>query len=299
MKLIFAILILLSTAACGDGTTTPKPIEENGIFPALIGGAIADLKEWPASFFGTSGNAGCSGTVIGERVYFTAAHCTSNGAKVKFSNGPHTYTATCTHHPEYRGNSTADWNVCLIETKFEGGPLEVVNTDASLPSVGEYLTLTGYGCQKWNGAIDGKLRIGESPVTSLPSGSNYDIVTKGKAALCSGDSGGALYRRTNDGKRVLMAVNSRSNTTTTSYMPSVALPTAQKFLADWAKAKGVEICGIHPSAKNCRGVTPQLEKLFALDLPGAKLTGEMKTGFEKYRDFVEDEIRKLILSLKL
>jgi hypothetical protein len=289
----FALLAAILLTSCGGGAPA-EPTAPEMIFPSLIGGAVVDPKEWPVSVFGTSGNAGCSGTVIGERVYISAAHCMRNGGVVSFSVGPHKYAATCTHHPEYRGNSTADWSICLVDSKVEGGPYEVLNTSEEVPADGEYVTLTGYGCQKWGGPIDGKLRYGDSPVVALPHGKNYDIVTTGKAALCSGDSGGALYKRQPDGARVLLAVNSRSNTTTTSYMPAVSLPTAQKFFVDWASSKGVRICGVHADAKNCRGVTPPLPESFSIDHRVAKVDVKVKAQYLPFLETLRAKLTQLL-----
>ena len=69
LRLLIAALMLQSVTACGgDQGTTPAPIEEL-VFQALIGGQVADPKEWQASHFATSGNSGCSGTFVGERVW--------------------------------------------------------------------------------------------------------------------------------------------------------------------------------------------------------------------------------------
>lgn len=325
------VLLVLSVVACADGKL-PGPGADPGekeelIFPALIGGDVADPKEWPNSHFGTSGNSGCSGTSVGERAYLSAAHCMRDGGTVKFSVGPNQYTSKCTHHQDYRQadwellesfaragitraeviarrlvteetirNATADWAMCFTDRVVVGGPFEVMNTDPSLVKKGDYIVLSGYGCRKWGGPIDGKFRIGRSPVIRLPSGTNHDIVTSGKAALCSGDSGGAAYSDTG-ATRVVVGCNSRSNTTTDSYMPSVAQPTAQAFFKSWATKVGALICGVHPAAKNCRGLTPPPGPTeFTVEAKVAKVTAKLNPGFEQYFVKLKEEIERVLAS---
>lgn len=227
---------------------------------SLINGTVADPAEWPNSVW--IGN--CSATVVGAQVLASACHCMGNGRSVSFSKNGKRYSAVCTHHPEYRGNSTADWALCKISEPVEGGQYELLNQQASFLSLNMELTNTGYGCTKWGSGLDGKFRIGQSAIVDLPSGRDYDIVTRNGATLCSGDSGGASYIRFPDGMRAVAGVNSRSNTTTTSYMPSWATSSSMTWQKSWAAQNGVKICGVHLDAENCRSVKPPLPTIFQL-----------------------------------
>ncbi len=223
--------------------------------PMLIGGKPADAADWPASVYARAGSSACSATLVGDRVVFMAAHCMSDGGVVSFTAGANAYKARCAHHPEYRGNDTADWALCLIDRPVTGVPFEAIGPGAAL-KVKETLLLSGYGCVKpgGGGGNDGIFRIGAASITSLPSSKNYDIVTKGGAALCFGDSGGAAYKLLAEGKRVIVGVNSRGNISTTSYLPSIAAPTFLSWAESWAKASAsARICGLHSDAQGCRG----------------------------------------------
>jgi hypothetical protein len=282
MKFLILFLLVLSTVARAAEFAACSPKQGPPCFDTrtqltLIGGEIADPNAWPNSLI----TRNCSITVVGERVAVHAAHCVSNGGTVTFAKGGSRYTAKCEHHPSYRGNSTADWALCKTSESVEGGEYEVLNNDKSRLKMGEKLMLSGYGCTKWGGGGFGKLRIGEAPITRLPSGTNYDIVTRGNVALCSGDSGGASFLMMPGGVRYLVGVNSRSNTTTTSYMPSWAEPSAMKWGMDWANRNGVKICGYHADAVGCRmALPPPPPSKVEFENAVAKSMVELKPGHE-------------------
>jgi hypothetical protein len=222
--------------------------------PTLINGLPAEPGDWPASVYAKMGDAACSATIVGERVLLMASHCMSEGAKVSFTAHANNYTARCNHHPEYRRNSTADWALCLIDRPVTGVPFEVLGVNEKL-TIGETVTLTGYGCIRpgGGGGNDGIFRIGDATVQGLPSGSTYDVVTKGGGALCFGDSGGSAYRLHDDGNRFIFGVNSRGDIQTMSYLPSVASKSFVSWAQSWAKTNNnVKICGLHDDAASCR-----------------------------------------------
>jgi hypothetical protein len=214
----------------------------------LIGGTVVDPKDWPASPW--VGN--CSSTIIGEQVLLTAAHCVGNGGTKTFTIGATRYSGTCTHHTSYSSNNTADWALCLLATPVAGIPLESIASASEVDcTAGKKLLWTGYGCTRWGGSIDGKFRTGNVTTTQCPSGTNFDTITRGNVALCSGDSGGGGYIVFEDGTRKVVGVNSRSNTTDTSYVSSTYSPTFTNWAMSWARAKNVKICGLHDDANGC------------------------------------------------
>lgn len=221
----------------------------------LINGKVADKKDWPASMYASMSGSRCSATVVGAQTLFIASHCVKNGGSASFSVGQEKYTGKCTHAPGYSKNSTADWALCLIDKEVKNVLYEKINYDAGRFKVGDKLMLTGYGCIKagGGGGNDGIFRIGEATIRSLPNKSNNDIVTRGGAALCYGDSGGAAYYIDNrDGRRWVVGVNSRGDISTTSYLPSVSTDESKDFLKTWAEKNNQAICGVHTSATGCR-----------------------------------------------
>lgn len=222
--------------------------------PSLIGGQPATPEDFPGVFYTRQGNSRCTGTVIGPRVVATAAHCVSNGGSLSLTYKDVVYSGRCTHASQYSGNSTADWALCLLNDAIPDAIAETINTDGSRLSRGNDLMLMGFGCiyAGGSGGNDGVLRVGSAPITSLPSGTNYDIVTSGSSALCYGDSGGpSFFVDSETGLRYQTAINSRGNIRTTSYLSSLHVSTAVNFYSSWANTNGVKICGLHDDATGC------------------------------------------------
>ncbi len=221
----------------------------------LINGKPADPKEWPSSVYASMSGSRCSATVVGERALLIAAHCVRNAGKASFSVGPNRYSSICTQSPDYNGNDTADWAICVTDKVVTGAAYEHVNSDANRIKVGGELTLSGYGCINpgGGGGNDGVYRIGTSKIIRVPNGNNHDIVTRTGAALCFGDSGGPAFlidKVTN--ARWVVGVNSRGDISTTSYLSSLSSEASQQFLIEWADKNSHRICGVHKDAKGCR-----------------------------------------------
>jgi hypothetical protein len=236
-------------------------LKQQGTGSVLIGGREAKSTDFPASFYSLSDSGSCTSTMVSSRALLTAAHCVDPGGEVSLTlniGTPReaTYGGICTHSPDYDKNKTADWALCLLSKEITGIPFERINMDESRIRVGSELLLTGFGCvtSAGTGGNDGVYRIGEANVTSLPTGSSNDIVTKGMVALCFGDSGGPafLFLDTNKRDRIVVSVNSRGNIRETSYLSSTSTNLAKAFFMKWSQDNGVKLCGVHSDAPNCR-----------------------------------------------
>lgn len=127
--------------------------------------------------------------------------------------------------------------------------------------------------------------MGTAKIEALPSGSSNDITAKSGAALCYGDSGGpAFFGKLNS--RKVVAVNSRGDISTTSYLVSVSTDAAKQFIQSWSQTNNQKICGVDSSAQGCRSSAPDLRSEFTLQSPSVTITGKMKPGREDKLDRV-------------
>lgn len=217
----------------------------------LIEGRDAEPDEFPAAAW-----AGfCTGTVVGERVLFIAAHCIEDQPRFSFRVHGEKYQADCSIARERQTNLSADYALCETDRKVEGIEYEILNSDPNLLSVGDEILLSGYGCTQRDktGGVDGILRIGEVKIAFLPSRVSHLIQTYSNTVLCNGDSGGAAYFKSNNGAdRVVVGANSTSDFETLSQIAATHTAPAQRFFKAWSGAKKHTICGVHAVANGCR-----------------------------------------------
>lgn len=245
-----------------------------GVGPSVVGGVPAEPKDWPASFYSMHGDSACTSTLVGPRALLTAAHCVAGEAKAVLRFRGQVYSSTCTsselYKPDDPEGKTADWALCLLERAIDGITYETVNADAARVKVGSVVVLTGFGCTKpdMSGGNDGVFRTGTAPVTELPAGSSNDIKTQvhtGQATLCPGDSGGGAFLAAGGAsKRIQISVNSRTQVKMqpdgkeiavgVSYLSSVSTASAKTFMINWMKQTNQSICGLTPTAANCRAL---------------------------------------------
>ena len=262
-------LFVISTVggACSGPRTNASPasgaawwsiaalVPPPGAEEVLIGGRIADTKDFPASFYAVRGVERCTSTMVGPRTLLTAAHCVDDGAMINLTLEAREYPGQCVHAPDYKMNHTADWALCLMAQDVPSHPYETLNVDSHTLAVGVELLLSGFGCTRpRGGGNDGVYRIGEARVIKLPSATKHELVTRGEVALCYGDSGGPAFVFLDAGKtkRVQVAVNAQGNIHDTSYLAPLSAEAAKRFLYDWSRRYDVWICGLHTEAPRCR-----------------------------------------------
>jgi hypothetical protein len=246
-----------------SGTIEMTPLSDltarDDVKPSVIGARTVDPRLYPASFF--SKDLQCTASLIGSRVILTAAHCAATGATLSLKVQAQKVSAVCTQAPDYHpaNNPSPDYALCLAERDIAETPFfETINVDPSILVVKGVVRLTGFGCTKQGGGGDNTntvFRVGEASITALPSDGNNFLVTKGKAALCFGDSGGASYITRgidDDAPRIQVSVNAIGNMKDQSALASLSTPAAKQFINDWSTKHGVTICGVHSGATKCR-----------------------------------------------
>lgn len=168
----------------------------------------------------------CSGTLIDEMWVATAAHCleaveeyAGYGMDIYFMLGHNLYSEEGVEyydtvsdwiiHPEYSGSTGyISSDIGLMELSTGISEVEPMPLSQEAPSdlwIGEYLDYVGWGVTRDEGQDSGKKRT-----TSIPYNAMDDMFIYAydpNTNLCSGDSGGAALRWTEEGY-TLAGVNS-------------------------------------------------------------------------------------------
>ena len=220
------------------------------VHPDLIGGRVVTSAEFPEVVRVRNQNASCSAALVGPKVLLTAAHCTSPNGTLTFNvhNVSARYTARCTQSPDYR-TGDHDMALCLVDRPTSVRFASMVNT---VPRVGEWVTLTGYGCTTGNpnpsGGNNGVLKAGNIQVATLPGGTshNYWFETMGNVATCFGDSGSPVFLKVspNSGIHEVVGVVSRGDAVRRSLLTATGLQLSREFAEEFANTHHVSICGI-------------------------------------------------------
>lgn len=239
--------------------------------PSLIGGVAIDKAAYPETIYIKQGNSRCTASVIGPYVIMTAGHCVPDGGEIQpaswtpepevtFDYEEVAATAKCKQHPLYRDNKEdLDFALCHTSVRLD---VKYGIISKKGPALGDVVSLAGYGCIQagGGGGNDGVLRVGQAKVTQLPSGASDWYFAQGGSALCFGDSGGPSFLKIGDPKsedHFIIGVNSRGNIKDLSLLTALYLDKSIKFFEDFAKAEGVEICGIN---KECGKPGPKPEE---------------------------------------
>lgn len=276
------VLLILSAQAAHSQERIMAPIPSgNDANLQVIGGKPATREDWPSTLM-FDGNLGrCTSTIVGSYVVLTAGHCVDDKSHAKLLWGNVITDLLCHVHPDYRGHAcyyefapqklvgcTADVAICIAGKPLSqnSGRFERVRNSPPPVSARDGIKLLGYGCTQANGKITKVLQEGPATVNwpAKPGASKDPTLTMKEfiktvgAAVCDGDSGGASYSPDRS-KPEMLAIASRGNLSTESYLVDLRTPQVQSFLAQAKSFKdfelppgSIKICGIDPDAENCR-----------------------------------------------
>lgn len=219
-------LLVPSVFACTAETELyEEPVAERT--DELVGGRPATESEYPATVY----LGGCTGVKVGPRHFLSAAHCFGDPNMATLAMTPNNDASDITYltvvsvnvHPEYTNcsqcandNSMSDFgyrpDVALIVVAEDTPSVPQAIIDPEPVTIGEDVTLSGYGCENGVNQPSGppRLKIGDtdaidpfllSGAASIPDayvttyGPEVDPDSPG---LCPGDSGAPLYRTGTD-----------------------------------------------------------------------------------------------------
>lgn len=172
----------------------------------------------------------CSASFIHPRYLITAAHCTSNAdpnqteVRIRDSGNQFHYASVrrLVTHPLYQLQSTSDstkikYDIGIIELENPFSIPVVVNKIANINEfIGQEKDVLIYGFgRNTSGGGSGTLRWGHMTATVQALAQFFgrkgiDMIPATNQALCSGDSGGPVFKVVNS-QKFLIGVNSLSN----------------------------------------------------------------------------------------
>jgi hypothetical protein len=199
---------------------------------ALINGSSTLAPLFPEVVRLRTSSSMCSGTIVGPRAIVTAKHCVTSRPTSIAYGGQH-------YSLRFFVSSTDDLAVGVTDRDIRAARFATIGGAVER---GDAVHLLGYGCTlPRGGGRAGELRLGSSRVVDTSGPYIVSRSTDG-GTLCYGDSGGPAFVR-EDGRRLLVGVNSRGDIRTTNIDVDLGAPRSQAFLRKVAE-RGVAICGI-------------------------------------------------------
>lgn len=249
-----SLILLVSCGGFGRARNPPEFVITSpsgaGARVQIVHGRPTNLRDFGASLKYVGNAQNCTATMIGPRTVLIAAHCVKDKAVGIVRVGGHTIGATC-HRPSVYAAGHHDLALCGTASDVtlpHDAAYERINLSSAVPALQDTVLLQGFGCQGVGGTgRTGVLAEGEAAVDSLDA-ANGEIRTVGGVAVCSGDSGGAVYLRIG-ARRMVVAVNARGDLKLKSTLTSTAGANLRSFIDGWTE----KICGRDGDARNCHG----------------------------------------------
>lgn len=191
----------------------------------------------------------CTGTIIGEEVVATAAHCVETDQRVSFTFKGAVYGGKGYQNPLYK-TKDHDLAIVLTDSKLvDAKPMSL--TFDTIPRK-ESVLLAGYGCTRkgGTGGNDGILRAGNAVVIGLAGTHDY-LIDSGSAgaAACFGDSGGPTFQQTEGNPLRLAGIISKGDIKTLTLSVRHDLQDSKDFYESVERRFNTAICGL--SAQGC------------------------------------------------
>jgi MYXO-CTERM domain-containing protein len=154
----------------------------------------------------------CTATLIGARTVLTAAHCVYGMSSVTFTVGGTTYqAASATYHESYSPSVLTANDVAVVKLTQQVNNVQPLPLAKVAPSVGEPVTIVGFGVTGSGLKDSGIKRVTQNTVSSVTTQYfRYAGSSGGAGNTCQGDSGGPTLR-VQGGETVVLGVHSTAS----------------------------------------------------------------------------------------
>lgn len=272
-RIVASVAVLLAAAGCGGdgGGETARDYDVQG--NAIVGGSTDHGHPAVALLFQDPGYI-CSGTLVAERVYLTAAHCieslnpadyvVAGGTDLNSDDADFAIGVEAVHvHPSYDANTNRnDVGVVELSSDAPVATYRWMAPGSSVYDIGTDFTAVGFGDTGSSGGAGVKRKVGLEILDSDPNFYLYGEENPFRG-VCFGDSGGPDLVNV-DGFLTVIGVHSYvTNTNCHEYGVSARTDDSSSFIDNYAgpnegtaKAGGGGGHGSNPLACSVASMNP-------------------------------------------
>lgn len=185
--------------------------------PLVWGGQNASLCAWPTTVAVQGGGSLCTGTLVMPNLVMYAAHCGGGNKTVHFGEntvqGKKANVEFCQTNAGYSGQGT-DWAFCKLAVPVDLPATPIAfGCEEDVLTIGTDIFVVGFGNNNGQSGA-GTKRWAETIVTSQVAGNRFNVGGGGEATVCSGDSGGPVFKKLSDGTFHTYGIASTKNSGT-------------------------------------------------------------------------------------